>query len=412
MTESGPGRDQRHVPPRETLRLDELKRNNMGRLLSQVHFSGPISRAALTQSLGLNRSTIGDLTSSLAELGLVVERGSVTTRRSGRPSFVVQPRQDVTVVGVNLGVDRITVALVALGGEVLSRRERPHQRGDHEVLHVVESLAQMIHGVLREHPDTRCLGVGVAVPGAVGIRDGIVRFAPNLGWVDAPFAEALSVKLGLSVVCDNDANLGARAEHLRGVAVGHDDVAYLSGSVGLGGGFIVGGQPLTGTGGYAGEIGHLSVDLGGPLCRCGNVGCWETKVGENQLLLHAGRLPGGGPEAVREVIAAAEAGEERASAALDEVADWLAVGLRAVINIFNPEMVVLGDSLALIWRARETQVDRRLGRLPLISPRQHLTITASGFDKDAPLVGAAELAFTPLLADPSRISTVPARLTS
>jgi predicted NBD/HSP70 family sugar kinase len=382
------------------VRPEELKRNNMGRLLTRVHLSGPTSRAALTKELGLNRSTIGDLTSSLADLGLVTESGAVTTRRTGRPSYIVQPRHDITVIGVNLGVDRNTVASIALGGEVLSRRERPHQRGEHDLMQVVESLAQMIEDALGEDPERRCLGIGVAVPGAVGLRDGVVRFAPNLGWVDEPFSAALSSRLGMSVVCDNDAHLGARAEHLRGVAVGYDDVAFLSGSVGLGGGFIVGGQPLTGTSGYAGEIGHLSVDANGSECRCGNIGCWETKVSENRLLTLAGRLPGGGPEAVKEVIGAAQGGEERASKALDDIADWLAVGLRAVINIFNPAIVVLGDSLALIWHARSMEMNARLSELPLIPPRGHLKIVASQFELDAPLIGAAELAFTGLLADP------------
>lgn len=396
----GPKR-QRPAPSQYSVRPEELKRNNMARLLTKVHLSGPISRAALTQHLGLNRSTIGDLTAALAELGLVVEDGAVSTRRSGRPSHVVQPRRDVIVIGVNLGVDRNTVAAVALGGEILSRRERPHQRGEHDVRHVVESLSQMVGDVLQEHPEKTCLGVGVAVPGAVGARDGIVKFAPNLGWVDVPFASLLSAKLGLRVVCDNDANLGARAEHLRGVAVGYEDTAYLSGSVGLGGGFIVGGLPLVGAGGYAGEVGHLMVDPTGPACRCGNTGCWETKVGENQLLVGAGRLPGGGPEAVEEVVASAQGGDARAAAALDDVADWLAVGLRAVVNVFNPEIVVFGDSLALIWNSRAERVEERLSQTPLVSPRDQVVIAASHFGKDAPLVGAAELAFEELLADPA-----------
>ena len=404
MTRAVLGKTPSQVPPRGTLRPEQLKRNNMGRLLTRVHLTGPTSRATLTRDLGLNRSTIGDLTSSLVDLGLVTEAGTVSTHGNGRPSYVVQPRDDVTVIGVNLGVDRNTVASVGLGGEVLSRRERPHHRGEHDMLSVVESLAQMIEDALREDSGRRCLGVGVAVPGAVGLRDGVVRFAPNLGWSNAPFAAALSSRLGMTVVCDNDAHLGARAEHLRGVAVGRDNIAYLAGSVGVGGGFIVGGQPLTGASGYAGEIGHLSLEPDGPECRCGNTGCFETKISENRLLTLAGRLPGGGPEAVQEVIGAAAAGEQRASEALDDIAHWVALGLRSVINIFNPEMVVLGDSLAMIWHARGSEIHARLGELPLISPIDQLEVVASRFGHDAPLVGAAELAFTGLLADPAGVS--------
>ena len=404
MTSSALGRTRTNVPPRGTLRPEELKRNNMGRLLTRVHLRGPTSRATLTRDLGLNRSTIGDLTTSLVDLGLVSESGTVSARGNGRPSYLVQPRDDVTVIAVNLGVDRNTVASIGLGGEVLSRRERPHHRGEHDMLRVVESLAQMIQDALREEGGRRCVGIGVAVPGAVALRDGTVTFAPNLGWVDEPFSEALSSQLGLPVVCDNDANLGARAEHLRGVAVGRDDIAFLSGSVGVGGGFIVGGQPLTGSRGFAGEIGHLSVTADGPPCRCGSTGCWETKISENRLLTLAGRLPGGGPEAVQEVIGSAAGGETQASLALDDIGGWIAVGLRAVINIFNPQMVVFGDSLALIWQARSAQISALLGQLPLVEPSDHVELVASRFGLDAPLIGAAELAFTGLLADPASIA--------
>src|SRR4029078_11360247 len=137
----------------------------------------------------------------------------------------------------------------------------------------------------------------------------LVRFAPNLGWSNEPFTDLLSARLGRHVSTGNHANLGVLGEHLRRAAVGFSEVVYLSASVGIGGGFLMGGRPLTGANGYAGEVGHMQVDSEGPVCRCGAVGCWETKVGENVLLRLAGRLPGGGPPAVAEVIAAAQAGE-------------------------------------------------------------------------------------------------------
>ncbi len=382
---------------------EELRRNNMSQLLSRVHLSGPTSRAALTKELGLNRSTIGDLSSALEDLGLITEGTPVVVGRSGRPSLVVAPREDHAVVAVEIGVDRIAVALVALGGRVLERRQRHHQRGEHDVGHVIESVAQMVGDVRAAHPGVRCHGVGVSVPGAVRARDGVVRFAPNLGWVEESFTDRLAERLAQPVATGNDANLGALAEHLRGVAVGHDHVAYFSGSVGIGGGFLVGGVPLTGASGYAGEVGHLQVDSSGALCRCGNTGCWETKVGENEVLVKAGRLPGGGPEGVAEVIAAAEGGEARAAAALDDVAEWVGVGLRAVINLFNPEIIVLGGHLASVFVAREDRINDVLDRWMLMSPRGEVLVRPSQLQPDAPLVGAAELAFMPLLSNPTAV---------
>src|SRR4029450_114706 len=189
----------------------------------------------------------------------------------------------------------------------------------------------------------------------------LAPFGPTLGWVEEPFPELLAKRLDRPVSAGNDANLGVLAEHVRGVAVGHADVAYPSGSVGIGGGFSGGGRPLTGSRGYAGEIGHLQVDSAGPTCRCGNTGCWEMKIGENQILQLAGRLPGGGPQGVAEVIEAAQHGDARSLAAVEEAADWSGIGLRAVINLFNPEMIVLGGCLAQIWDAAQDKVDEALG---------------------------------------------------
>jgi predicted NBD/HSP70 family sugar kinase len=388
------------MPRRPGISQDELRRVNVSALLSWVHTYGPTSRAVLTGELGLNRSTIGDLTGHLESLGLVSEGTPTGSRRSGRPSLVVTPRSDVTVVAVALDVDRITVALVGLGGVELDRRARALQRGEHDVGHVVDVIGQITREILTGAKAARCLGVGVSVPGAVRSSDGLVRFAPNLGWYDEPFTELLAAELQMPISAENDADLGVLAEHLRGAARGVHDAAYLTGGVGIGGGFLVDGAPLRGRDGYAGEIGHLLVDSAGTVCRCGGVGCWETKVGENQLLTGAGWLPGGGPTAVAEVIAAADAGDERAARSLDDVAGWTGVGLRAVVNLFDPEMIVLGGVLARTWAARGHLVDAAMARSSLIAPRSRVMIRTAALGDDSSLLGAAELAFAPLLADP------------
>ncbi len=382
---------------------EELRRANLRAILQTVHTHGPTTRAALTRQLGLNRSTIGALTVELQSLGLVSEETAAVGGRSGRPSHLVVPRQDNVVVAVDVGVDRIAVALVGLGGTVLDRRTRIHQRGEHDVAHVVEAVAQMVEEIRCDAGGRRCLGIGVSVPGAVRAVDGLVRFAPNLGWVEEPFTDLLARRLGRSVSTGNDANLGVLAEHLRGAAVGYSDVVYLSASVGIGGGFLMGGRPLAGATGYAGEVGHMQVDSQGPVCRCGAVGCWETKVGENVLLQHAGRLPGGGPEAVAEVIAAAQAGEERAAAAVADVADWCGVGIRAIVNLFNPEVIVLGGCLAQVWRAAGDRVNAAMMRSTLMAPRDEVVIRAAQLEDDSPLIGAAELAFAPVLEYPQAV---------
>lgn len=386
---------------RSGISQEELRRRNTSALLTRVHLSGPTRRADLTAELGLNRSTVGDLTALLGEAGLVREEASaVAARGSGRPSHLVAPRHDVCVVAVALEVDRLTVALVGLGGAVLDRRTRIHQPAAHDVGLVVANIAEMAHEVMTaEH---RVIGVGVSVPGAVRQTDGLVRFAPNLGWRDEPFTALLADALELPVVTENESDLGALSEHLRGAAIGINDVAYLHGRVGLGGGFLINGQPMRGAQGYAGEIGHQLVDSQGERCRCGSFGCWETKVGDNHLLTLAGRLLGGGAAAVDEVIAAAQSGDPRARAAVDEVATWTGVGLRTVVNLFNPGVIVLAGMLAQIWGVREKQVRESLAHGTVIAEIDRLAIKPAKLGDDSTLIGAAEVAFAPLLDDPVR----------
>jgi predicted NBD/HSP70 family sugar kinase len=228
-----------------------------------------------------------------------------------------------------------------------------------------------------------------------------------VGWIDEPLGEALCKVLGgdRPVPVRNNADMGALAEHVRGVAVDCDNIVYLTGCGGIGGGIIAGGRLVTGHGGYGGEVGHMVVNPVGRECGCGARGCWETEIGEQALLRAAGRDPvaaGGsaGRDAVRSVIDAAARGDARAQTALRQVGDWLGFGVANLVNIFNPEMVIFGDALREIYIAAAAQVRSRLNRNALRACREHVRLRTPALGEDAALLGAAELAFEPLLADP------------
>jgi predicted NBD/HSP70 family sugar kinase len=379
---------------------DELRRVNLSALLSRVHVSGPTTRATLTRDLGLNRSTIGDLTAHLESVGLVRDERPARAAGTGRPSHLVVPRDDVFVLAATVDVDQLGVAVIGLGGVVADRRVRSQTPDGHAPETLVASLAAMCDDLLASSTG-RCIGVGVSVSGTVRADDGMVRFAPNLGWVDVPFTSMLAERVALPVVTANDADLGVLAEHLRGAAAGFDEAAYLRGGVGIGGGFIVGGRALRGWGGYAGEIGHLPVDPErGLLCRCGARGCWETKVGENHLLEAAGRRAGGGRAAVEAVIRDAASGDARAAAAVSDCARWTGVGLGAVVNLLNPARIVVGGSLAAVWDAARSEVVDAMASVALVAAGDQPQVVAPVLGGDSSLIGAAELAFADLLADP------------
>ncbi|MBV1849735.1 ROK family protein [Catellatospora tritici] len=385
---------------------EEIRRQNLGALLRFVHVRGQISRAELTSELGLNRSTIGALTADLAGVGLVSEEAPRETGRAGRPSLVVRPSSElVYVYAASVEVDRIRVARVGLGGVILDQREAARPRG--EAIEAVRPIADFIAAMAATvDPEARCIGAGIAVCGLVRRDDGLVRLGPHLGWLDEPLGHALQDRvpeLLPQVTVGNVADLCALAEHTRGVAVGCDNIIYVYGDVGVGAGIIAGGRRVTGHGGYGGEVGHMVVNPHGRSCGCGSRGCWETEIGEYALLRAAGRDGEGriqGAEAILAVVDAAARGDATAQAAVRQVGDWLGFGVANLVNIFNPELVIFGGTLRDVYLAAAAQVRSRLNSISLPATREHVRLRTPKLGRDAALIGAAELAFENLLADP------------
>jgi predicted NBD/HSP70 family sugar kinase len=386
-------------------RSETVRRANLSAIVRELHLRGPLSRSDLVSSTGLTRGAIRGLIGELAAAGLVAEERSAPIGTPGRPSPLVRPRHDrVVVLALDIAIDSIAAALVGFGGAVIDQVRVDRARGHLTADRIASDLAQLALPMVDRHNARPALiGVGVAMVGVVRLSDGLVRLAPNLGWHDVPLGETLArrLQLGLPVMVANEADLGALAEHRRGVAIDVDDIVYLSGEVGVGGGVLIDGQPLIGASGYAGEVGHMPVNPTGAECRCGSIGCWETEVGERALLRRAGRPASGGRAAVDAVIAAAEAGRPKALAALAETGTWLGIGLAGLVNLFNPALVVLGGVFGRMAPFVADQVDQVLDQRALRAPRDVVKVVATSLGADGTLLGAAEIALEPFLVDPA-----------
>ena len=393
--------------PRDVVgqRSETVRRANLSAIVRELHLHGPQSRSELVLRTGLTRSAIRGLIGELVAADLVAEQRSAPAGTPGRPSPLVSPRADEAVVlALEVNVDSLAMAIVGLGGSVqrLERVERPRAHvGVDEIVDDLMDLARPWLPHLRAHD--ALVGVGVAVAGIVRRTDGVVRHAPNLGWRDVPLGERLSAALELDAPLwvANEADLGGLAEHRRGAAQDVDDVVHVMGEVGVGGSVTTSGLPLVGSAGYAAELGHMVVNPNGMPCGCGSWGCWETEIGERAMLTRAGRDPDGGREAVTELIAAARSGEPAASAALDQVAAWLGIGLATLVNVFNPTLVVLGGVFERIHPVVGSAVERALAERSLLASRELVRVVPGRLGVDAPILGAAELAFEELLADPA-----------
>jgi predicted NBD/HSP70 family sugar kinase len=383
---------------------DEVRRHNLATVLRRLHLGGAVSRSELVALTGLNRSTVGALVNELAEQGLVVEEPGASIG-VGRPSLVVavQPRSAV-VLAFDFRVDRTVGSVMGLGGEMIERVERARSQSASAPKVAIQQILDMTHELLECVPEeTIWVGTGIGVPGIVNAKSGMVSQAPNLGWVDVPFEQLINTSMEEEfgevppIFVSNDADLGVLAEHTRGRGVAARNVIYLSGEVGIGGGVILNGELMSGAGGFGGEVGHMVVNPSGTKCRCGSRGCWETVIGRASILncIPDAEMYG----EVQDVLHVVENGDKEVQQRLDSVGRWLGIGLVNLVNIFNPEVIVLGGHLGQIYPAVAGVVSRELDNA-LRASREQVTVAVASLRDDSTLIGASESAFAPLLNSP------------
>lgn len=322
-----------------------VRRHNLSLVLRTVHEAGETTRAAVAARVGLTRPAVSSLVEQLLDLGFLVESGKTFSGQAGRPGTVLKPAGTGPAgLGVEINVDYVTVCVVDLtGADRVRRTERLDNRttGSGEVLARAARVAADALGAAAGH-GLAPAGAGLALPGLVS--GGTVRQAPNVGWhevdAEALFAAALTSlrpeTAGLAVTSDNEANMAALAELRFGDLGDLRTFVHLTGEIGVGGAIVVHGELLRGAHGFAGEVGHLVVDADGPRCRCGSRGCLEQYAGQAALLRAAGA-----PD-VDDLADRAAAADPRALAALTEAGRMLGRALSGVVNLLDPEAVVLG----------------------------------------------------------------------
>jgi predicted NBD/HSP70 family sugar kinase len=380
---------------------EDVRRSNLSTTLGILYRSGPVSRAALSKRTGRNRSTIASLVTDLVELGLVDERDPDSFGQVGRPSPVVSVRPEVTAIAVNPEIDALTIGLVGLDGGV--RRVIRHEYDRIPTVGEVLSITGAVIAGMRVELDAlRVVGIGVAVPGQVRSEGGVVRNAPHLDWHDEAFGEPLASSTGYPVLVANDAALGALAEHEFGAGRGYEHVIYLNGGAsGIGGGVITGGRLLGGTSGYAGELGHVRVSSSPAVDSAGISGTLEAEVTRSELLDALGL-----ERADSEQFEAALLADRSATVAgiVERQLNHLGSALAAAINMLNPQVVALGGFLAALQAYHPAGLERAVAAATLAPSLEGVRIMPAELGANLLMVGAAGLAFRPLLSDPASIS--------
>jgi glucokinase-like ROK family protein len=394
-----------------------IRQINLSAILYHLRESAPISRAALAEITGLNKTTVSSLVRELIEDEFAREVG-LESGAVGRRAMLLQlnPAAGCIVSG-EIGVDFIAVIAADFAAEVIWRRQisiNPAMGQDAIVKQTVALLKQAV-----EEGSSSChalLGVAVGVPGLVDQETGMLSFAPNLGWKDVPVRSVLQQAFDAPVFVDNEANLAALGEHYYGAAQGYEEVLYISVGVGLGGGVVHGGQLCRGVTGVAGELGHMTMDPDGELCNCGNRGCWETLVSQQALVRRIQQAIDSGQssqlsEAVNGdysrltvplIVDAARASDAVAVSTLAWIGHNLGIGMASLVNALNPELVVFGGVLSLAWDFLLPAVMEEMQSRALRWNREAARVVLARHRFDACVMGGVAQVLQDILTEPRR----------
>ena len=368
-----------------------------------------ISRADIARMAGLSRSTVSEIVNEILPLGLVEEVGEGPSR-GGRPPIVLEFQDDACVIlGIEMGGSHVTVALTDLRGKVLASETREHPvRSDPPGTRGL--IAELCRSNL-ENPvanGRQLVGIGVAVPCPVD-----PSYPDRLSTVVLPAWEErlgldnLGTQYGVPLMVDNDANLGALAEHWWGSSRGVDNLAYIKVATGIGSGHVIDGEIYRGATGVAGEIGHMAIDPHGGQCMCGLKGCLVTLAGGRALEARAAELVADYPQSelarngitVQDIENAALAGDPLALQVIHEAAKHLGTAIASLLNLMNPAVVVLGGDFARLGELVLDPLRERVRSRTLVSSVAAAEILASELGPLSVVVGAATLVLKAALGD-------------
>ena len=375
--------------------------------LNLIRTNQPISRADLARLMGTRRGAVSLLVNELIHDGVVFEGATGEAKRGRKPTFLYIDSRKRCVVAVDIRPTRTSVMVTDLvGRQLASVTSFPTER---DPKRFVAGLVKRVRSILVEHKDLgRCLGVGVVVPGMVESEAGRVLLAPNLGWRDVSLRDPIANALGLPVQIENSGKACALAQlWATRDAEAPSNFVYITVSDGLGVGIVLGGQIVRGQHNIAGEFGHVPLNVDGPRCGCGAMGCWEAYVSNlSTLSRYFGRDLRERPVSadiaaftIDDLIARARGGDGKALTALLSTARYLGLGLGSVVNAIDPAHVYIGGEITAAWDLIEATVRAGLAERALTPPAGATPITIVPPEQYPRLRGAAALVAAPSFAE-------------
>lgn len=336
-----------------------MKVNNALLVLETIMRRGPIARNELTGLVGLTQVSVINVTNALLEAGIIVEVGRANSGNQGRRSMVVDINEHAFYCfGMELSVGKLVCGLGDARGRLLQFEEiKFPSRSSAEML--LDKVDELVEEFLKNNQidKKRILGMGIAVPGPLDVQEGIMINPPNFpGWKNVPIRRMLEERLGFRVCLDKETNLAALAESFYGVSVGYKTSFFMSlFRLGIGGGLVAENNIFHGFCDGAGEVGHMTVESSGRKCGCGNYGCLETMIAEDYLIEQVRHLYKIGMEIERpedidgitleEIFERSSNGDDVCKDVVKQTAVYISIAIGNIVNLFSPEMIVLGGPL-------------------------------------------------------------------
>jgi glucokinase-like ROK family protein len=401
------------IDPQITLSLKDS-------ILRRIWRENQISRAEISRQLDLSRSTVTEIIKDLLPTGLVAEIGSGESS-GGRKPIMLQFQDDAKVIlGIDIGATHVSVAMTNLRGKLLFWKERdyPVRENVEGTFKVIDELCNDCLSTLKHGPDM-LLSIGVAVPSPVDpIRPEYLSETIIPAWHGKSGLERLREKYGVPVYLDNDANLGALAEHWWGVGKEVNDLIYIKISNGIGAGYILGGKLYRGSKGIAGEMSHMPIDPNGRLCGCGLRGCLGTVISAWALIERVRTLSNLYPSSpllqgtlnIIDIENAASDGDPLAIQVVTEATNYLTSAITSLVNLMNPDMIIIGGSLSRLGELVLNPIQEKIDSCALVSSVAKTKLVTSTLGSKGIAIGAATLAIEQAFIDPKilRENIVPA----
>lgn len=378
-----------------------IKEINKSLVLETIKNHFPLSRAEVNRICGLHKGTVSNIVNELIDEHFVYETGPGKSSGGRKPVMLMFNNYAGYALGINIEIKQITGIITDLNGDVIEREQVALEVKNFD--YVYDKLTYIIDLLLSKTPKSKygIVGIGVGFPGSID-SNGNILIAPTFKWENVPLQEFLHEKYNLPIIVNNEAKVGSEAEKVFGFGKDSDNLLYLSINHGIGGSHIIKKEIYTGHDGVAGNVGHMSIDIHGNECSCGNFGCWQMYASVTALFEEASKLSCidnqfKSSPSMTQLIQLAEQGENEIINLFAKIGEHIGIGISNLLHISSPDLIVIGGKMAECHQWIHESIVNTVEKRANFYYKHHFQLKYSKLGGDCTVLGAASIGISQLL---------------